>query len=425
MVTLQRFLVSGLWLILIITLVVLGYLAFHACGIRMLGYELSWCRMAPSVNAGEARREGLALELAALQRSYRQLPLCVASPEGSAGLSPLPSQRVVPDASANPPPSGSSQPSSPPLDPIQQGAAPGGGNASLPPGGGGGLPLQPSAGQGEGGGQGSGAAAGDGGNGQGGGSGAGNGGDGQGGGGAGAGNDGDGQGGGAGAGDGSASAEACVPDTGSASIILALDHSRSMGLPSDLDDNIAIELEREIEQGTPSAWAARNLYNGYIEQPGEKRLDVLKNAVKQSVGRLSERVDVGLLTFAGCGGVGDVGMFSAEKRPELISRVQALEPKPGTPIAEALTAAFGRASQTPNGRIILVSDGHDTCEGDPCQIARANPGTRVDVIALGGSQALSCIAEATGGQLIEGSFTQEIDTLIDQLIGSTEGRACE
>ena len=53
------------------------------------------------------------------------------------------------------------------------------------------------------------------------------------------------------------------------------------------------------------------------------------------------------------------------------------------------------------GRVIFVSDGKDTCDADPCAVAKQSSGVQVDVISLGGGQALSCVARATGGKLVE------------------------
>lgn len=69
--------------------------------------------------------------------------------------------------------------------------------------------------------------------------------------------------------------------------------------------------------------------------------------------------------------------------------------------AEAMTLALEKVRQKGGGRIILVSDGKDTSEGDPCAVARAHPDVEIDVVSLGGGDALSCVAHATGDKWIE------------------------
>lgn len=201
-------------------------------------------------------------------------------------------------------------------------------------------------------------------------------------------------------------------------ILLALDHSKSMALPSQMDDRLATELEARMEENTPEGRQARDLYNGYIAQSGVKRLDILKESVNSTIRALPPSGTIGLVTFAGCEGVVDAGLFGENERDELIERVEALRPVPATPVAEALQAALGRARISGNGRVVLVTDGRDTCGGDPCAVARRSGGVRVDVLAMGGGRALSCISDATGGRLIEAADATGIDQQIGELLSA-------
>jgi hypothetical protein len=196
-----------------------------------------------------------------------------------------------------------------------------------------------------------------------------------------------------------------------------------MSLPSQMDDLLATALETRMEENTAAGRQARDLYNGYIAQPGLKRLDILKESVSNTIRGLPPSDTIGLVTFAGCQGVVDAGLFSAHERDKLRQRVEALRPAPATPVAEALQAAMARARVSGNGRVILVTDGRDTCGGDPCAVARRSGGVRVDVLAMGGGRALSCIAEATGGRLIEAAGATSIDQQIGELL-SADGPSC-
>ena len=184
-------------------------------------------------------------------------------------------------------------------------------------------------------------------------------------------------------------------------VVLALDHSKSMGLPVDMDSDFATRLENIIEAGGPDAWKASNTYNDYIARPGRKRLDEVKASVGEVTRRLPVETKIGVVTFAGCNGVVDMGDYDQGRRARLMEKINRLETKPATPAADALKIAMEKASRVKGGRVILVSDGKDTCDADPCAVAKRSSGVQVDVISLGGGQALSCVAKATGGRLVE------------------------
>ncbi len=92
-----------------------------------------------------------------------------------------------------------------------------------------------------------------------------------------------------------------------------------------------------------------------------------------------------------------------ETAKQMVQRVTEVRPKGKTPIHRSLTAAlkdFGNRS----GSIILISDGIESCDADPCELVREwqNQGVtiKVHVVGLGlkGKErtAMQCIAEASG-----------------------------
>ena len=62
--------------------------------------------------------------------------------------------------------------------------------------------------------------------------------------------------------------------------------------------------------------------------------------------------------------------------------------------------------------IILITDGVDSCDGDPCALARAlkqsKPFTAVHVVKLGPEPSSVCAAEATGGRVYQPSSLDEL-----------------
>lgn len=394
---LQFMVVAVVWCALTALLATLGALFLPACGIRIVSYGIAWCPGTAAKSGVSTSVANLQMEFDSLRQRYSQLPLCVPVDPDQFRSEIIPSPSIgggigLPWQIAQGPGGAAGTMSVPPVGQGLSNGGDAGGPAGSPRG-------AEGAGTSEAGVSRSGETNGSGtysGNGE-----------------------------GAGSGNGQASGGACVGAAGGdrSAIVLALDHSRSMALPVDTDDRIATELEALMEIPGPDGAAAKRLYDSHIARPGIKRLDVLKSAVKETLADLPENVDVGLITFAGCNGVLDQGVFPMEQRGTLNARVQALRPQPATPAAKALEAGIARAHQMQSRRIILVSDGRDTCGGDPCRIARQSQGVRVDVIAMGGGQVLSCIADETGGRLIESTSGEVVQDLMAQIAASGE-EAC-
>ena len=117
----------------------------------------------------------------------------------------------------------------------------------------------------------------------------------------------------------------------------------------------------------------------------------------------------------------------ADAAPRIVGAVEALQPEGET----ALTEAVRRAAEVLGGRgtVVLVTDGKETCGGQPCALAAALPGaTVVHVIgfkvrgdffawqAAGEAVEIEtvarCLADGTGGRYVS---TETVDELADAL----------
>ena len=132
---------------------------------------------------------------------------------------------------------------------------------------------------------------------------------------------------------------------------------------------------------------------------------------KAKVDTLPPDADMGLLTFGhrkkgDCKDIELVAPIGAKKPEEIKAIANALQPKGNTPLSAALMQAAD-AFKGVNGAkmIVLITDGGEECEADPCAVARklALSGlvVRVNVIGFAPTDAereqLQCIAkEGTG-----------------------------
>ena len=152
---------------------------------------------------------------------------------------------------------------------------------------------------------------------------------------------------------------------------------------------------------------------------GESRLDVAKEAMADLLGTLPEGIGVGVFVYghrvsknneeASCQDIDFLfprAPLSEAVAAEMTSSISELEAQGKTPIAEALLAAVDSlAGCGGDSGIVLVSDGEETCGGDPVavaeMIAAMVPPITLHVIGLdveeGERAKLMGMAEACGG----------------------------
>jgi Ca-activated chloride channel homolog len=112
---------------------------------------------------------------------------------------------------------------------------------------------------------------------------------------------------------------------------------------------------------------------------------------------------------------------------QILEAVNSINPRGRTPMTDAVVAAAGALRHTENAAtVILVSDGIENCNPDPCAIARALEETGVDFTAhvigfdvAGEPEALAqmqCIAENTGGMFLTADNAAELSAALEQVV---------
>ncbi|MBP0460055.1 VWA domain-containing protein [Streptomyces montanisoli] len=169
---------------------------------------------------------------------------------------------------------------------------------------------------------------------------------------------------------------------------------------------------------------------------GQTRMTAAKQAFDQVIDTVPSGVDLGIRTLGatypgkslkiGCKDTKQLYPVGPLDREEAKTAVGTLEPTGWTPIGPALLAAAKDLSGGDGSRrIVLISDGEDTCSPpDPCDVAReiAAKGVHLTVDTLGlvpdaKTQAqLSCIAEATGGTYTSVKHRAELSGRVGQLV---------
>ena len=169
---------------------------------------------------------------------------------------------------------------------------------------------------------------------------------------------------------------------------------------------------------------------------GGTRMAAAKQAFNEVLDATPEEVRLGIRTLGadypgddrktGCKDTAQLYPVGPLDRTEAKTAVATLSPTGWTPIGPALLkAADDLDGGDGSKRIVLISDGEDTCAPlDPCEVAREiaakGIGLTIDTLGLVPNtkmrQQLSCIAEATGGTYTSVEHTDELTDKVNQLV---------
>jgi Ca-activated chloride channel family protein len=169
---------------------------------------------------------------------------------------------------------------------------------------------------------------------------------------------------------------------------------------------------------------------------GGTRMAAAKQAFNEVLDATPEEVQLGIRTLGanypgdnqktGCKDTAQLYPVSTLDRTEAKTAVATLSPTGWTPIGPALLKAADDFTEGAGSkRIVLISDGEDTCAPlDPCEVAREiaakGIGLTIDTLGLVPNtkmrQQLSCIAEATGGTYTSVEHTEELTDKVNQLV---------
>ena len=169
---------------------------------------------------------------------------------------------------------------------------------------------------------------------------------------------------------------------------------------------------------------------------GGTRMAAAKQAFNEVLDATPQEVQLGIRTLGanypgndrktGCKDTAQLYPVSTLDRTGAKTAVATLSPTGWTPIGPALLkAADDLAGGTGSKRIVLITDGEDTCAPlDPCEVARAiaakGIGMTIDTLGLVPdtkmNKQLSCIAEATGGTYTSVEHTGELTKKVNQLV---------
>lgn len=159
-----------------------------------------------------------------------------------------------------------------------------------------------------------------------------------------------------------------------------------------------------------------------------KRITHARQATLSVVQRIPQDVNVGLVLVERCPGARSAGYFSPAQRSNLLGQIQAIRPMEGTPLADGVARAGQMLDGVNKESIMLVvSDGEESCNMDPCaiaaQLARSKPHLKINVVDIMGTGAGNCLAQATGGKVYTANNVNELSIMTTQAAQDVLGPA--
>lgn len=176
-----------------------------------------------------------------------------------------------------------------------------------------------------------------------------------------------------------------------------------------------------VFDGSGSMW-------GQIE--GRAKIEIAREVLGDVLGQLPAENALGLMAYGhrrkgDCADIELAVPTAPGAAPAIATFVNTIKPKGKTPLSEAVKQAAEALRYTEDkATVILITDGVETCNADPCALARQLEDSGVDftthVVGFGLSDAegaqVSCLAEATGGTYLQAENADALTKALTQTV---------
>ena len=156
---------------------------------------------------------------------------------------------------------------------------------------------------------------------------------------------------------------------------------------------------------------------------GKSKMDIAKDVVGKIVGKWNRADELGLIAYGHRekGNCKDIEVLKDPgilDKPSFMKAVKDLNPKGQTPMTAAVRMAAEALQYTEKkATVILVSDGIENCDADPCAVAEELKKAGIDLVVhtvgfgldnKGAIAQLKCMAEKTGGTFATAETASEL-----------------
>ena len=166
---------------------------------------------------------------------------------------------------------------------------------------------------------------------------------------------------------------------------------------------------------------------------GKARIEIARDTLKDVLAGVPPEVELGFMAY-GHRTKGDCNDIELMVPPEagtadrIISAAMSLNPRGKTPLSAAVLQAAEDLKYTEDAAtVVLITDGIETCDADPCALASELESKGVDltvnVVGFGLTQeegaAVKCLADNTGGTYISADDENGLKDAIDVAVNDT------
>lgn len=182
-----------------------------------------------------------------------------------------------------------------------------------------------------------------------------------------------------------------------------------------------------VLDGSGSMW-------GQIE--GRTKIEIARETLSSVLSEASLEQNMGMITYGHRvrGQCSDIELMvplapAAQSVPQIIVSANGLNPIGMTPLSDSVRQAADYLRFTENAAtVVLITDGIETCNADPCalgnELARLGLDFRAHVVGFGMSEEegaqVACLAENTGGQFFLANDPQALADALAQTLSAPE-----
>lgn len=167
---------------------------------------------------------------------------------------------------------------------------------------------------------------------------------------------------------------------------------------------------------------------------GKPKIDIARETLSSVLSTWNEQHDLGVMVYGhrrkgDCDDIETIFPVSKPDTQKISAQLKQISPKGKTPISRSLNKAADALKFTEDkATIILISDGKETCDADPCGAAKKLEAQGIDFTAhvIGfdvdkeTDAQLRCIAESTGGRYFPADDASELNSAITQVSEITQ-----
>ena len=169
---------------------------------------------------------------------------------------------------------------------------------------------------------------------------------------------------------------------------------------------------------------------GKIPQGSNAKFEAAHSAINNGL-KKSNNIKTGLIIFGGsCSGVRVAVPPTPKSAQSISSELNRLNPRSKGPISLALRTAKETIDPKARATIMLIHDGADNCQQDPCAIAKeirkTHKKTTIHLLSIDNSntdaRAMRCVPKLTGGKTFIANSPEQIENATKKIVAMLQNK---